>query len=294
MKKVFFLIVFLLFSNWLLFSQVGVNTDGSQPDPSAMLDAKSISKGVLIPRMTTPQRDAISSPAEGLLIFNLTTGCIDYYLGGSWKTFCGVSQPTFQCGMKMTDSRDGKMYNTVQIGTQCWMAQNLNIGIRINGSQDQTNNQIIEKYCYNDLESNCDVYGGLYQWNEAMQYSTNAGTKGICPTGWHLPTDGEWTTLTTYLGGASVAGGKMKETGTVHWLTPNMGATNNSGFTALPGGYENAGLGFTELTNSTDFWSSSQGGPNGPWYRVLDDLSENVYRYSNDIYYGFSGRCLKD
>ena len=79
------------------------------------------------------------------------------------------------------------------------MAENLNVGTRISGSSNQTNNSIIEKYCYDDLEANCNTYGGLYQWDEAMQYSATEGVKGICPTGWHLPTDAEWTTLADFL-----------------------------------------------------------------------------------------------
>jgi len=111
---------------------------------------------------------------------------------------CGPSNPTIltqgtsicptNC-QPFTDARDGKTYNTVLIGTQCWMRENLNIGTRIDGSQNQTDNGTIEKYCYDDLESNCDIYGGLYQWDEAMQYVTTQGVQGICPAGWHLPTD---------------------------------------------------------------------------------------------------------
>jgi uncharacterized protein (TIGR02145 family) len=207
-----------------------------------------------------------------------------------------LTQSTVPCSecLPFTDIRDGKNYNTVVIGGQCWMAQNLNIGTKINGSQDQTNNQIIEKYCYNDLESNCDIYGGLYQWNEAMQYVTTAGVQGICPAGWHLPTDAEWTTLTTFLGGESVAGGKMKETGTTHWASPNTGATNTSGFTALPGGYRYSNGSFSDLTNYTLFWSSSQYDASYSWNRYLSYTTSNVYRYSYYKMYGVSGRCLKD
>ena len=134
------------------------------------------------------------------------------------------------CGDPFTDPRDGQTYNSVQIGTQCWMAENLNIGEMINGSEEMTDNGVIEKYCYDNDPANCETYGGLYQWNEMMEYTTTPGVQGICPTDWHLPSDGEWTTLTDFLGGESVAGGKMKETGTVHWRTPNIGATNESGF----------------------------------------------------------------
>ena len=217
---------------------------------------------------------------------------------------CGVSSPVtltqatencpIDCGQPFTDIRDGKSYNTVLIGAQCWMAQNLNIGTRINGSQDQTNNQVIEKYCYNDLESNCDIYGGLYQWNEAMQYVATPGVQGICPAGWHLPTDAEWTILTTLLGGESVAGGKMKEAGFAHWQSPNTGATNTSGFTALPGGYRDSGGSFGGLTSYTYFWSSSESSSSYAWYRGLGYDSEIVYRGDYSKTGGFSCRCLKD
>ncbi len=126
------------------------------------------------------------------------------------------------------------------------------------------NNSIIEKYCYNNSTANCDIYGGLYQWNEMMQYTTTPGAQGICPaTGWHLPTDAEWTILTTFLGGEGIAGGKMKTTGTIEagtglWYAPNTGATNESGFTALPGGYRSDNGDFDGLGYYAYFWSSTE------------------------------------
>ncbi len=212
---------------------------------------------------------------------------------GNEQTFATL--PGSPCGQPITDTRDGKTYNTVLIGTQCWFAQNLNVGTKVLGSANQTNNSIIEKYCYNNLESNCDVYGGLYQWDEAMQYSTTEGVIGICPTGWHLPTDAEWTTLTTFLGGEAVAGGKMKETGLTHWAAPNTGATNSSGFTALPGGDRNGYYGnFENLTNYAFFWSSSQTDATGAWDRYLSDFSVTVGRDDTLKINSFSGRCIKD
>jgi uncharacterized protein (TIGR02145 family) len=91
---------------------------------------------------------------------------------------------TFVCGENLNDLRDGQSYSTVLIGTQCWMAENLNIGTMLTGSGNQTDNNTIEKYCYHDSTSYCDTYGGLYQWNQMMQYDTIAGTQGICPSGW--------------------------------------------------------------------------------------------------------------
>ncbi len=195
--------------------------------------------------------------------------------------------PTFTYG--------GQVYNTVLIGTQCWMKENLNIGTRIDGSQDQTNNGIIEKYCYNDDDNNCTTYGGLYQWHEIMQYVTTEGTQGICPSGWHMPTNTEWVTLTDYLGGESVAGGKMKEAGYSHWLSPNIGATNQTGFTALPGG-ANVGYPFYNGLNTyTYISSSSMDNPSGFGIdRDLDYQNAGAYSSGTDNNIGVSVRCLKN
>jgi len=189
----------------------------------------------------------------------------------------------------------GQIYNTVQIGTQCWLKENLNIGTRIDGSMQQTNNSTIEKYCYDDLVSNCDVYGGQYQWDEMMQYATTPGVQGICPPGWHGPTDAEWTTLTTFLAGEAIAGGKMKEAGTAHWSSPNTGATNSSGFTALPGGSRTYNGNFgNDLTYFAYFWSSSQYSAPYAWFRRLVYDDENVLGGWVDKTAGYSARCVMD
>ncbi|MCK9423949.1 MAG: hypothetical protein M0Q38_15270 [Bacteroidales bacterium] len=213
---------------------------------------------------------------------------------------CGFSTPvtliqatssSFTCGDIV--SYEGKSYNTVQIGTQCWFKENLNVGTRINRSQYQLDNDIIEKYCYNDSESNCDVYGGLYQWNEAMQYVNIEGTKGICPSGWHIPMYNEWAMLVTFLGGEGIAGGKMKEAGTAHWWEPNAGATNSSGFTGLPAGYL-INYNFYTLTTYTSFWSSLAFNPQTSWIWGLSTDGAWVDRYYNYKTMGMSVRCLKD
>ena len=210
----------------------------------------------------------------------------------------------WSCGQPITDSRDEKTYTTVQIGTQCWMAQNLNIGIKISGSSNQINNSTIEKYCYNNDENNCNTYGGLYQWNEAMQYSTTPGVQGICPSGWHLPTETEWCTLTQYLDptvdcGATGwigtnAGGKMKENGILHWMSPNIGASNSSGFTALPGGNRSNDGNFYDFPRNATFFSSSQVGASGEWTWYLSSIGGKVYRAIGIKTYGYSARCLRD
>ena len=482
MKKEIVVVILLLIIMHGGFAQVGINSDNSAPDSSAMLDVKSTAKGALIPRMTFEQRNAISNPVEGLMVYCTNcssdgTGVISIFQGGLWKIIdlickvpnqpiagtqvpsvtkivwnwnpvaialgykwntvnnfnsatdlggavsmaetgltcqtsytryvwsynaCGQSLPatltqttsaiplsqapiagvhvstqtqviwnwnpvadatgykwntaniyetaidagtntsttetgltcgTFYtrfvwaynacgtstvttltqtttvcsvCGQPVTDVRDGRVYNTVLIGTQCWMSQNLDVGNIISGTMDQTDNAIIEKYCYNNQESNCDIYGGLYQWAEMVQYLNGASNitswnpvpvtnvTGICPTGWHLPSDSEWTILTTFLGGVSVAGGKMKEIGYTYWNSPNTGATNSSGFTALPGGYRYTDGAFYSLNLYAYFWTASENSVTNAWYRSLNYGYGNVL--STHFYKGngSSVRCLQD
>lgn len=221
-----------------------------------------------------------------------TSDVRDYYFGGRGIRLA----PPFVCGEIITDVRDNQVYNTVQIGTQCWMAQNMNIGTKIPGSSSQINNGIIEKYCYFDDDANCDNYGGLYQWPEMMEYVTTEGSQGICPIGWHLPNDAAWSTLITFLGGESIAGGKMKTTGTTDWLSPNTGATNESGFSGFPGGLY---LDFSEdmwhyIGHSGYWWSTTQSSSVGAYglriyYNWSDANLANLLRS-----YGFSVRCLKN
>lgn len=205
----------------------------------------------------------------------------------------------FTCGFELFDDRDGQYYNTVLIGTQCWMAENLNIGSMITGFNNPTDNSIIEKYCYLDNTAYCDTYGGLYQWNEMMEYSTSPGVQGICPDGWHLPTITEWTILTNFLGGANVAGGKMKTTGTIEagtglWLSPNYGATNLSGFSALPGGYRHY-FGYCDNLNyMAYFFSSSEQSTNYAWALWLYTNNTHATAIYDNKNQSFSIRCIHD
>lgn len=218
---------------------------------------------------------------------------------------------TFGCGGTTcpgipTVTYEGQVYNTVQIGTQCWLKENLNVGTMVNVSQDQTNNNTIEKYCYDNDPNNCSTYGGLYQWNETMQYNSTPGGQGICPTGWHVPTDGEWCTLTTFIDATvdcnvytwsgTNAGGEMKETGTLHWYTPNTGATNCSGFTGLPGGIRH-GAGFScDLHLYACWWTSTPliNNPTNAVRRLAGYDHSNIARNGHGDDNGNSVRCLKD
>ena len=292
-----------------VLAQVAFNTDGSAPDNSAILDVKSTTKGLLLPRMTNNQIELIAIPADGLLVYSTDDSKVYCFNSGDneWKEIdygTGTIEPWI-CGDVLIDTRDAKTYNTVQIGAQCWMAENLNIGSVINSSNNQTDDGLIEKYCYNNTESNCTIYGGLYQWNEMMQYVTTEGVQGICPTSWHLPTDAEWCILENYVDAGTVSctatgnrgtdvGGNLKETGTTHWSTPNLGATNLSGFTSLPAGYRYMTGSFSSLTTMTFFWSSNGSWGYGTGRRLSYDNAQ-VYRFNSfDMAYGISVRCIQD
>jgi uncharacterized protein (TIGR02145 family) len=211
----------------------------------------------------------------------------------------------FNCGTRLMDERDGKTYLTVQIGEQCWMAENLNVGTMTPGASDQADNGVIEKYCYGDDPGNCDLYGGIYQWNEMMQYTTIESTRGVCPDGWHLPSDFEWKLLEMALGMSQESadstgwrgtneGGKLKAAGTAYWDAPNAGATNESLFTALPAGGRNSSGNFEALGYYADFWTSTLIIDQQSWYRYLDADESRIYRVDGFQPYGTSVRCVKD
>jgi uncharacterized protein (TIGR02145 family) len=200
---------------------------------------------------------------------------------------------------------DGNTYNTVQIGTQCWTKENLRVtkyrdgtvipldesgGTTGNGTgQTWGNRNTGARTVYGHSAANLATYGYLYNW-----YTVN-DIKGLCPSGWHVPSDSDWTTLTTYLGGESVAGGKMKVTGTTYWNNPNTGATNESGFSALPGGYRFIDGSFNYFRNNAFFWSATEYGNNNAWIRSLNNEYGNVDRYNYfSKHIGFAVRCLRD
>jgi uncharacterized protein (TIGR02145 family) len=186
------------------------------------------------------------------------------------------------------------------------MEANLNIGTRIDGANDQTDNSINEKYCYDDDENNCDTYGGLYQWNEMMQYITVESSQGICPIGWHIPSDDDWKTLEMQLGmsssdadntgwrgtdeGSKIAGNEPLWTNGVLDQNANFGT---SGFDALPAGYRYTDGLFYEQSNSSGLWTSNEGG-SGAWRRFLNSDRSRVHRYNSYNVYGFSVRCIRD
>lgn len=226
--------------------------------------------------------------------FNCKTG---YYFFENLTGFCDDS---------LTDARDGKKYATVLIGNQCWMAQDLNVGTRIDGDADQTDNSQIEKYCYDNLESNCSLWGGLYQWPELMQYSTSPGIQGLCPAGWHIPTDDEFKTLEgnldTHYGpddpawdgtgwrGADAGQRLRAATG---W-TGSFAGTDNHRFHAVPGGYMVDYNVFNDGGGCLQYQSSSSDSYGTPVIRHINGDFIQVMRNMNDPSDGCSVRCVKD
>lgn len=220
-------------------------------------------------------------------------------------------------GNTLTDSRDGKVYQTVTIGNQVWMAENLAYLPSVNGKYDYiafaTNtypSYYVSDYDGTDVSEakatdNYATYGVLYNWPAAMVGSATSatnpsGVQGVCPAGWHLPSDAEWKELINYLGGESVAGGKLKETGTTHWASPNTGATNESGFTALPGGFfDNNKFDFDSGRDYGFWWSTTEYIPElSLSERYLFNYRMNNYDSNVDRRYiygdGLSVRCVRD
>lgn len=192
---------------------------------------------------------------------------------------------------------DGNIYTSVTIGTQEWMVENLKVTHFRNGDpisnitdNAEWSNLATPGYCWynNDQAAYKNPYGALYNW-----YAINSGD--LCPSGWHLPTEAELTILNDYLGGENIAGGKLKETGNAHWASPNSGATNESGFTALPGGcrIDVNGL-FIDLAHGGYYWSSTQYNASDARYHYLNSDDAVCHLTYGGKTAGHSVRCLKD
>ena len=234
---------------------------------------------------------------------------ITYSISGGGGTTTGTTLHT--CGAPnihnpdltygtMTD-QEGNVYKTIVIGTQEWMAENLNTSIYSNGDAIPTNldnaawqNTTSGAWAYynNDSSYACP-YGKLYN------FYTCVDARQLCPTGWHVPTDAEWTVLTNYLDGESVAGGKMKTTGTIEaatglWHSPNIVATNSSGFSGAPGGGRYYLGAYSDFGNYGFWWSSSVEAASSVWYRGLSSSIGVAASYTGNMQVGFSVRCLRD
>ena len=220
-----------------------------------------------------------------------------YYVRSYAANSAGLSygnEVTFTSG-PLTDV-DGNTYNTVIIDNKVWMAENL----KVTKLNDGTSIPLVEEndtwfrtkdpgysWYNNDKNTYGDTYGAMYNW-----YAVN--TNILCPDGWHVSSDEEWTALTDYLVGDEVAGGKLKETGTEHWMSPNTGATNESGFTALPGGYRSNGGDFYSIKVKGSWYTSTAMDATYVWRRDLSCARASIARWNNNKNFGFSVRCVKD
>jgi uncharacterized protein (TIGR02145 family) len=194
----------------------------------------------------------------------------------------------FPCPDVPTVTYAGKVYTTVQIGSQCWLRENLDVGIMVPGAQSQTANGTIEKYCYGDSATNCNIYGGLYQWSEVMQYDTIQGARGICPPGWHVPSLAEVETLSVAVGGD---GNALKEIGQGYG---GGAGTNTSGFSVLLAGYRLGTGSFDYLGRYAQLWTSTRADATTARNLFLYYLSPNVVLHGYSLSHGFSVRCLKE
>ncbi len=248
-------------------------------------------------------KNILIGAASVLLLFST---CKKYEIEGEQITGAnGTSGTTGANGTTVTVTDiDGNIYNTIAIGSQVWMAENLKVTKYKNGDpipNVSLGSVTYGAWCYYNNSQSNSVYGKLYNW-----YAAN-DSRNICPTGWHIPTSIEWNVLKNYLGGdivvgssvTNIAGGALKETGISHWWTPNSGATNTSGFTGLPGGTANPAscpcFGFNGIGNVGMWWSSSIHTGNYGWDWHLNSSSSQLYDSPlEDKARGCSIRCVKD
>lgn len=248
------------------------------------------------------------NPGDELLyigyVNNLQSGMLDSPEYSDLYTFQFATN--IPCPATPTVTYEGQIYNTVQIFNQCWLKENLNIGIMIPADQMMSNNNIIEKYCARNNSDSCEKYGGLYLWWEMMQYATQEGIQGICPAGWHIPTDNEWKILEgsadSQFGIGDITwdvwayrgfdvGENLKTT--TGWLLDSNG-TNLVGYSGLPGGRKFGTGSFGLPGGAGSWWTSSMVNYSGAWSRTIDIYNSGVYRDSEDDGYGFSVRCIKN
>lgn len=192
---------------------------------------------------------------------------------------------------------DGNVYKTVKIGDRVWMAENLRTTKYRNGNNiAYPGSDVNDWYSsttgayawYDDDVTNKDTYGALYNWY------TLENIAGLCPTGWSVPNDAEWTAMVNLLGGESSAGSKLKETGTTYWNAPNSDATNESGFSALPGGSRSEQGTYANIKWSAYFWTSSQFNMGNGWCKILNNNSASVVSLYSNKGFGYSVRCIMD
>ena len=195
--------------------------------------------------------------------------------------FTVLSPAAFLCDDPFTDVRDSKVYPTVHIGSQCWLAANLDHGVPVLSSVMQRDNCTREKYCFNDNLANCTSFGGLYQWDEMMQFEETEGIQGLCPPGWHVPSENDWNTLFSFYVNSAFAASPLLYTG-------------YSGFNALLAGVRLVNSGWAYNGFATHLWSSTRRGQYKAWAHAMNNRDHSVSYYPSSRSNAFSIRCLKD
>lgn len=212
--------------------------------------------------------------------------------------YCRMKQNNIVVYRTITDKRDDQEYKTISIGDQWWMAENMNYGKQISSKQQPSRVGGVEKFCYNDKTEHCNHMGGLYTWGEMMGYKRSddgvIGTRqGVCPDGWHIPTDSEWKTLTAFLEKRGVVGDQLKNFR--YWRPSLQGnSISTTGFSALPAGRMDNSGNFYYIGNSTTFWTATKESSNKAWHRTLTNRSGELYRGKSHVSLRFSVRCVKD
>ena len=293
-------------SNAVTISGTLINTTNTQQTATYTVTPKSsgcIGIPFTVTAIINPATPASNAPIGSILKIGADS-TISYWNDTAWITVAPGLQGQilrFTNGVPawidppVTDY-DGNVYDVVTIGSQRWLKQNLNVTHYRNGDaiQNVTNNSAwvnltTGAYCnyYND-ESYSTTYGRLYNWYTVVD------SRNLCPTGWHVPSHEELTTLTTYLGGSSIAGNNLREVGTSHWCSPNWGATNESGFTALPAGLRSDYDGAYSCMTLFGWWWSSTDSNNDAWDLTLHFNTNDAVSDGNHKGDGFSVRCIKD
>ena len=197
------------------------------------------------------------------------------------KNIIVQAAPVFNCGSNLTDIRDNKVYPTVRIGAQCWMQKNLDYGTSIQGNTGQTDNCINEKYCYGDNPANCNLYGGLYQWDELMAYTNSLAAQGLCPPGWHVPTQSDWLTLFNSSLGQGLAAKPLQD-------------SVFNGFRAIAGGFEYSNFTWKYQGFASIYWTSNPYGSIKALSHSMNQVNFSVADYYSNRSNAFAVRCLKD
>jgi len=220
---------------------------------------------------------------SGIGTFTITYNKTNQYgcSGSASQSIIVIAPSSFSCGNNLTDIRDNKTYPTVLIGTQCWMAANLNYGNSLSGALTQRDNCTPEKFCYNDNPANCTSAGALYQWDELMQYVNTPSAQGLCPPAWHVPTENEWNALFSFYISNGFAGSPLKYTG-------------YSGFNAQFDGVRFKNVSWNFLNFATILWSSTPRGSDKAWAHGMNDPNPSVSFYPSNRSNAFSVRCIKD